>query len=135
MVANRLVEVELVVVAFTPVKSWRVVEPIRKRLVNAARLLKKFVLVAFVVVAFTPVKFWRVVEPERRSVESDVAPVTLSVEASVAAPEVYNVPPDKAVAKKLVEVALVVVAFTPVKFWRVVEPITKSVLSVEAPEV
>ncbi len=89
-------------------------------------MAKKLVDVALVVVAFTPVKFWRVVEPESSKVESDVAPVTLSVEASVAAPDVYKVPPESAVAKKFVEVALVVVAFTPVKFWRVVEASARS---------
>ena len=38
-------------------------------------------------------------------------------------------------AKKLVEVELVVVEFKPVKFWRVVEPVTKRFESVESPPV
>ena len=62
-----------------------------------------------------------------------VRPVTLSVEAKVAAPVWAEVPPilivlakrfveEAVVAKKLVVVAEVPVAFTKVKFWRVVDP-------------
>ncbi len=68
VVAKRLVEVLLVVVLFTPVKFWRVVEPVTRRFDAVKRpvdemepkvpfVANKFVEVAFVVVEFDAVKF------------------------------------------------------------------------------
>jgi len=68
VVAKRLVEVLLVVVEFTPVKFWRVDEPVTRRLLAVNRpvdemepkvpfVANKFVEVAFVVVEFDAVKF------------------------------------------------------------------------------
>ena len=42
----------------------------------------------------------------------------------VARPEAFNVVPKRLVEKKFVVVAWVPVAFTKVRFWRVVEPVT-----------
>jgi len=76
-VAKRFVEVALVVVLFAPVKFWRVVEPVTrrlestpvpnvtdpkaafvaKRLVEEAVVAKKLVVVAFVDVELSAVKF------------------------------------------------------------------------------
>ena len=69
----------LVVVEFTPVKFWRVEEPVTrrfgtvrrpvevmapvKRLVKVPVVAKRLVLVELVVVELIPVKFWRVEEP------------------------------------------------------------------------
>ena len=70
--------VALVPVAFTKVKFWKVDEAlarklfpvsvppvpvVKKRLVEEAVPVKKFVDVELVVVLFTPVKFWNVDEP------------------------------------------------------------------------
>ena len=74
VVAKKLVEVLFEVVELTPVKFWRVVEPVTRRLLavkrpvdeiepKVAAVAKRFVEVAFVVVEFDAVKFWRVVEP------------------------------------------------------------------------
>ena len=103
---------------------------------------KRFVEVACVVVEFTPVKFCKVDEPDVRtfvSVPTDVSEELTTFAASVApvndpagaVPEMFPVRFPVTlpvavvkerfvvlafVAKKLVVVALVVVAFTPVKF-------------------
>ena len=74
VVAKKLVEVLFEVVELTPVKFWRVVEPVTRRLLavkspdvlsepKVAAVANKLVEVAFVVVPFVAVKFWRVVEP------------------------------------------------------------------------
>jgi hypothetical protein len=83
-----------------------------------------------------------VVEPEVVRVARDDRPVTLSVPLWVVLPLV-SVPKEAAVAKRLVEdeteakrlveVALLVVAFTPVKFCRVEEPVTRRLARVARP--
>ena len=77
----KVVEVEFVVVLLRPVKFWRVVEPVARRLarvatpddesvlkaalpVTASTPVAKVVVVALVPVAFLKVTFWRVVEPK-----------------------------------------------------------------------
>ena len=124
---------------------------------------KKLVEVAWVVVLRSPVKFWRVVEevktfdPEKvllslRRVEEAVLS-TRQVPATAKQPEEILMPLAKVlvlfpvtarlvvvapvevnlVTNRLVEVACEVVAFTPVKFWRVVEPFVRSVCAMKAP--
>jgi hypothetical protein len=70
------------------------------------------------------VKFWRVVEPFTRAFESVARPEPemLPVESEVA----KRLVEDAVEAKKLVVVALDPVAFAKVKFWRVVEAVTRS---------
>ena len=67
------------------------------------------------------VKFCRVDEPEARMFPN------------VPRPELLWVVENKVVANKLVVVAWVPVAFTKVKFWRVVEPVTKRLERVVRP--
>ena len=89
-----------------------------KRLVLDAVVAKKLVEVLFEVVAFFAVKFWRVVLPVARMLVA----VSVPVRVSFVPFEFVNA---KFVAKKLVEVADVPVAFTKVKFWRVDEPVMR----------
>jgi len=91
------------------------------------------VVVALVVVELSAVKFWRVVDPVSKRLEREVnpesterVPVRLVIEPSVCPlikPEVMVVAKrfvvEATVANKVVVVAFVVVALTPVKFWRV----------------
>ncbi len=103
----------------------------------------------FVVVAFTEVRFGIVVEPVTRRVEFMVEdaverkppknPRVVEVACSLvesfvngnakvrAAGKVVRQSPERqsVFVAKVVEVAFVVVAFTPVKFWRVVDPRAK----------
>ena len=86
---------------------------LRKSAEVEAVVLKRFVVVALVPVAFTKVKFWRVEEPLTRRFESvprppEKLPVVREVEKRLVL--------DAVVAKEAVEVALVPVAFTKVKF-------------------
>ncbi len=76
----------------------------KKRFVVDAVVEKKFVVVALVPVAFTKVKFWRVDEPVTRRFDAVKRPVD-EMEPKV-----------PVVAKRLVEVAFVVVEFDAVKF-------------------
>ena len=73
MVANKFVDVLLVVVLLIPVKFCKVDEPVTKRLVvvnsplelmepNVAEVANRFVEVEFVVVELIPVKFCKVVD-------------------------------------------------------------------------
>ena len=130
-----MVVVALVVVLFTAVKFWRVVEestsrpPWRVERPRTFRALEAYRLVEveLVVVEFSPVKFWRVVEPVTRRLARVVRPEMLIVPA-------VRVPMLPVVAKRLVElatfekihveVAAVVVELIAVKFWRVVEDST-----------
>jgi hypothetical protein len=122
--------------------------PVNVSVVPVCVVTKDVVDVELVVVAFNPVKFCKVLDPVTRRFESVVNPdVTLSVPVKLAAeemvwplmrPEVMApavsepmVPVfakkfvvDAVVAKKVVVVAFVEVEFNPVKFWRVVEPLT-----------
>ena len=138
------------VVELSPVKFWRVEEPVTERLARVERpestesvLPKvtapvraevppteraletfKLVVVALLVVAFKAVKFWSVVEPVTNRLERVVRPVKLDVPPATNAFETYRV----------VVVALVVVELTPVKFWRVDEAkLTKPLLNVADP--
>ena len=76
-------------------------------------------VVAFVPVAFVNVKFWRVVEPVSRTSASDEEEVAVS-EPTARLPtvddEINELTARKMLAKKLVVVAFVPVAFTNVKF-------------------
>jgi hypothetical protein len=120
------------------------------KFVDEAVVVNRLVVVAELPVAFTKVKFWRVVEPVRRRFERVVRPpVAVRVPVKDAAEEIVwpFINPDviapavilpvfrevekrlvleAVVLKKLVVVAEVPVAFTKVKFWRVVEEFTKS---------
>jgi len=129
------------------VKFWRVVEPETKRfarlrvfanrLVNVPVVEKKLVVVAFVPVAFRNVKFWRVVEPfnskfvrfpvvPKRFVEKRLV-VVAAVPVAFVNNKLVSVP---VVEKRFVEVEFVVVELTAVKFWRVVDDVTKRSLRV-----
>jgi hypothetical protein len=116
------------------------------------------VVVALVVVEFIPVKFWRVEEPVTKRLERVVRPeVTLRVPVRLAADEIVwpfrrpavitpawmfpvlsdvekRLVDEAVVAKKLVVVALVPVALTKVKFWRVEEPLESRLPKVPSPE-
>ena len=107
--------------------------------------------VEFVVVELTPVKFCNVEEPDVRMlvrVPTEVREEATTLAASVvpvrvpagAVPVMLPVRFPVALvkkrfdAKKFVEVAWVVVAFTPVKFCKVLEPLVRRVPSELAPE-
>ncbi len=97
-----VVEVAFVVVAFAPVKFWRVEEPVTSKLarvpVPPARFVaKRFVDVAFDDVLFAAVKFCSVEEPFTSSVPS------------------VPVEPERFVAKRFVEVAFELVELPAVK--------------------
>ena len=127
-------------------KFWRVDEPFTCKLARVARpevtkverfvlpdtartLVLKVVEVEFVVVEFWPTKFWRVVEPVARRLAKVATPLEERV-LKEALPDT-----ESTLVAKVVEVALVVVAFTPVKFWRVDEPFTCKLARVARPEV
>ncbi len=113
VVEKKLVVVAAVVVDLLAVKFCKVEEPVRRRLERVARpeeliilanklVLKKLVEVAAVVVERVAVKAWRVVEPTTRR-----SPEELMVE--VAVPPIERMLPVRVPAKRLVEVAEVVV--------------------------
>ena len=103
-----VVEKKLVVVAAVPVAFPKRRVPVfafvEKRFVLDAVDAKKLVEVAFVEVEFPAVKFWRVDEPVTRMLLAVSEPVRVRF-----AP--FPVVKAKLVAKKLVEVAFVVVLF------------------------
>lgn len=115
----------------------RHVSPVRQNVVTA-----RVVEVAFVVVALTPVKFCRVVEPFNSKLERLVRPlIAVRVPVKLAALDMvcpFIKPLVRVVAVRLVIVPAVekmfdVVAFTPVKFCRVVEEVTNRLLVVALP--
>jgi hypothetical protein len=127
---------------------------VAKRFVELAVVAKKFVVVAEVPVAFRKVKFWSVVEPVSKRFASVASPaVAVRVPVKLAALDIVwplmspavIAPVVKLVEKRLVElavvaklvveVALVVVELSPVKFWRVVELTVRRVESEVRPEV
>jgi hypothetical protein len=192
VVLKKLVVVAEVPVAFTKVKFWRVVEPVRrrlpkvpeprvrepmlalvlKRLVELEVVEKKLVVVAFVVVELvavrasvemlfetreamvprvlvrmeekklvevalvevelTAVKFWRVVEPVSARLPTVAVPREPVPRLKLVEKRLVE---DAVVEKKFVVVAEVPVAFRKVKFWRVVEPVTKRLPKVPEPRV
>ena len=105
---------------------------------------KRFVDVACEVVEFVPVKFWNVDEAFTKRLESVERPaVAVSVPVKFAAEEIvcplirpevsvprFAVVANNVEANKFVEVACEVVAFTPVKFWRVDEPEVRMLVKV-----
>jgi hypothetical protein len=124
--------------------DWQTVRPPPKKLVVEAVVEKRLVVVALVLVALRAVKFWRVDEPLSKRLERVAKPpVAVRVPVKLAALEIVwplilpavmrpvlravekRLVLEAVVAKKLVEVAEVPVALMKVKFWRVVEPITK----------
>lgn len=116
VVLKRLVVVALVPVAFTKVTFWRVVEPVAVMLVTAKR-----VAVALVVVALSAVKLMAVEEAVERKPPRVERPVTESVpaeerEAKLPAPEEVTLPTVRAVAKRLVEEAVVAKKLVEVAF-------------------
>jgi hypothetical protein len=115
VVPNPTLPLALTVSALVPIVRSEL-----KRFVLDAVVAKKLVVVAFVLVEFSAVKFWRVLEPVTRRLARVPRPLKNVV------PKVANVEKrlvlDAVVAKKFVEVALVVVLFSAVKFWRVDEP-------------
>ena len=119
--AYTLVDVELVVVLFTPVKFWRVEEPVTRRFGTVRR----------------PVE---VMAPVKRLVKVPVVAKRLVVVADVpvALPKMrlvkFALVPKRLVAKKLVVVALVPVAFMNVKFCSVDEPVARMLPNEPAPE-
>jgi hypothetical protein len=124
LVEKRLVEDAVPEKLFDDVAFPRSAAPalrfVPNKLVDDAVVAKKFVVVAFDPVALRNVKFCKVEELFARMF------------AKVPRPEEVIFPPENAVAKRLVEeaivakklvvVAFVPVAFTKVKFWRVEEP-------------
>ena len=96
---------------------------------NAPIVLKNFVVVAAVPVAFTNVRFCNVELPVATRFASVAAPVVVRV-ASEVAPETFRL----LEIARFVEVALVVVAFCAVKFWRVLEAFTSKFPRVARPE-
>jgi len=131
-VVEPVVVKKFVVVAEVPVAFVKRMF-VKVALVPARFVAKRFVEVALVVVLFAPVKFWRVVEPVRRRFDADKRPVSES--APPFAPVKKRFVLDAVVAKRLVVVAFVVVELSPVKFWRVEEPVTRRFESVERPPV
>ncbi len=138
VVAKKVVEVLLVVVELMPVKFWRVLDPVTRRLAvvmspvlvrvpKVPMVEKRLVVVAWVPVAFTKVKFWKVEDAVARKLAAWMRAVEVS------APP-FAVPYARVVAKRLVEVEVVVVEFDPVKFWRVDEPFTRRLAKVPRPE-
>jgi hypothetical protein len=147
-VEKNVVEVALVVVALTPVKFWRVVDADTKRLPITSNTAP------VVVVALPPTTtdvavFGYIVRPfvDVAHFSSDTPPphtadpTTLlvifkhpSIRLIIDRPEVFVLVNLARVAKNVVEVALVVVALIPVKFWRVVEPVTSRLDRVVNPE-
>ena len=99
---------------------------VRNSVVEARPETKRLVVVAAVPVAFWKVRFWRVVEPlfnKPQLVIKPNIPVLARRLVVEARPE----------TKRFVVVALVPVAFWKVKFWSVVEPLSKRLVSVLAP--
>lgn len=105
--------------------------PDTNEFVNEPSVAKREVEVAFVDVLFNAVKFWRVLEPVTRRLARLPSPLMKVL------PKVAKVPKrfveDAVVAKKLVVVALVLVEFNAVKFWRVEEPSERSVPKLPKP--
>jgi len=134
-----------------PSVEFPAVRAVAKRLVEEAVVAKKLVVVAFEEVELSAVKLRSVEEPDISKLESEVRPeVTFKVPVNEAAEEIVwplikpevmapvvsepeevmlptlrvvaeRLVEEAVVAKKLVVVAEVPVAFTKVKFWRVVE--------------
>jgi hypothetical protein len=92
-----------------------------------------FVVVALVPVAFTKVKFWRVEEPLTKRFWN--VPVPLEVKFPPVPVVKKRLVLEAVEAKKFVVVALVPVALIKVKFWRVVEPLTRRLAKVATPDV
>jgi hypothetical protein len=125
-----------VVVAAVPVELPRVMKPklafVEKRFVEEAKVEKMVVEVALVVVALRPVKFWKVDEPLVRMVAKVPRPVEVMfpTDAMTVAKMLVE---EALVTNKFVVVALVVVAWRPVKFWKVEEPLVRMVAKVPRP--
>jgi len=106
VVAKKLVEVLLVEVEFKKVILWKVDEALTRRF---ERLVRPAVAVSVPVKFAVAEIFWPFTRPE------------------VSVPR-FAVVPKRLVEKKLVEVACEVVAFTPVKFCKVVEDRCKALV-------
>jgi len=146
-----------------PSVEFPAVRAVAKRLVEEAVVAKKLVVVAFEEVELSAVKLRSVEEPDISKLESEVRPeVTFKVPVNEAAEEIVwplikpevmapvvsepeevmlptlrvvaeRLVEEAVVAKKLVVVAEVPVAFTKVKFWRVVEEVTMRLVVVAWP--
>jgi len=151
LVAKKLVVVALVPVALLKVKFWRVVEARTMRLVVVAppKMVSPPLSVPLPMVEealdWKPVRIPRDVRDELTTLEARVVPVSdpagaepvmlpVRVPVRLPVPEVKKrLVVEALVAKKFVVVALVPVAFTKVKFWRVVEPVERRLASVTRP--
>lgn len=118
VVAKKLVEVALVVVLFTPVKFWRVVEPFNCKFDSVVR---PAVAVSVPVKLAAELMVWPLTRPEVRGPTVSAPPVAV-VKNRLVEEAVVAV---RFVAKKLVVVALVPVALMKVKFCKVEDPCTK----------
>ena len=151
VVAKKLVVVAEVPVAFTKVKFWRVLDPVARRLARVVSPVKYeapetesavveaygktlapvAVEVMIPAIPRVPVKLaadeivWLLMRPEVS------APVTVAV--SSVAFDANRLVEDAVVAKDVVVVALVVVEFRPVKFWRVLDPVARRLARVVRP--
>lgn len=130
-----------VVVEFTAVKFWSVVEAVASkvptvivpkltvvanRFVEEAVVAKDVVVVAFVVVELSPVKFCNVLDAFTRRVFVTKTLAVAFVE--------YKLVELAVVAKDVVVVAFVVVELSPVKFCNVEDPVTRKFPKVPSPE-
>ena len=97
----------------------------------------RLVVVALVTVALRAVTFWSVVEPVTRRFAKVARPVSVR-EATVSVPIVpvwaKRFVEEAVEAKRAVEVLLVVVLWSPVKFWSVLLPVTRRLARVARPE-
>jgi len=83
--------------------------------------MARVVVVALVVVALIPVKFWRVEEAFARKLVAVTRPVEVMLPPlKIEAKRLVLL---AVVAKKVVEVALVEVELSPVKFWKLLEAV------------
>ena len=131
MVANKVVVVASVVVERPSVARPRFAF-VPKRLVDEAVVANDVVEVAFVVVELRAVKFCRVDDPVVKIFENVPRPVEVILPTELIA-VAKRLVEDAVVANDVVEVALVVVEFNPVKFWRVDEPLERRFPKVPRP--
>jgi hypothetical protein len=123
LVEKRLVEVAWVEVEFLAVKFWRVVDEVTKRLVVVARVATRLSKVLMPVKALL---LARRVEEAAVAAEPVIEPTMVFVTVRLVKTPL--------VAKSEVEVALVVVDSSPVKFWRVEEEVERRLAKVPRPE-
>jgi len=127
------VDVAAPVTVKTPLERDVEVAPVVKRFVKVPEFAKILVAVAFPVVAFPPtVSEAMVLEPRAKRLPTVARPILVLPRVAEVAKRLVE---DAVEAKLLVEVLLVVVPCKAVKFWRVDEPVVRSVAAVTPPVV